>query len=118
MDKRYYDPQAYLKPYDNLTIEQVDVSMNSLAFNQINNKKKAIEEARTKSSMDGIMTGSLIGDKNSFLKARNSIEGMRLSNSGKQICENILQASKDENEYFKDKKVFTKNANADTQYKR
>lgn len=42
-----------------------------------------------------------------FLEKRNSGD-FRMSGNGKLICEKILYASKDENEYFNNKKIFTK----------
>jgi hypothetical protein len=86
--------------------------MNSIAFNKIYNKKKQIEDYR-KATIEGIPTGNML-PKNDFLEKRqqysnsNYSPDLRMSGSGKIICEKMMQATKDETEYFNNKKIFTK----------
>jgi len=76
-----YDPSKYLRPYEDSlrgsvvsgrgsfsTIDnnkEVDTSLNSISFNKILNRKKAIEEAKMRASMDGITLSKQL-DKNLF----------------------------------------------------
>lgn len=60
-------------------------------------------------------------NKSEFQLKRNSIGGSlpsKLTGAGKMICEQMNYASKDEQEYFKNKKIFTKDALKGTIYKR
>jgi len=45
--------------------------------------------------------------KSDFISRRNNSEGLRLS-EGKALAERMLQVTKDENEYYNNKRIFTK----------
>ena len=97
--------------------------MNSLSFNKVLNKKVAIEEGRKQNLGLGVQFAKPISNRASFTDLRNrvgldKIESTRLANNGKQIFEKVLQASKDDNEYFNSQKIFTKGANEGALYKR
>ena len=76
-----YNPAKYLKPYEDslrssmvsggtfTTIEnnkEVDKSLNSISFNRILNRKKAIEEGKMRASVEGIALAKQV-DRNSFI---------------------------------------------------
>ncbi|CDW91057.1 UNKNOWN [Stylonychia lemnae] len=128
-DLQHYNPAKYLKPFEDDRINTIEYNSsitnddigNSLSFNRILNKKKAAEELRIKSSIEGIPMAKQI-DRNSFMSQRrkdyNGSDQMRMSNNGRQIFEKILQVTKDENDYYNNQKVLTKDQSAATLYKR
>eukprot|EP00347_Sterkiella_histriomuscorum_P005317 403357067 len=134
-DLSNYNPKHYLKPFNddklttidyNTSITREDLAGNSIAFNRILNKKRAAEEIKQRGSIEGISLAKQI-DRDSFLQTKNrkasshassTIDALRLSNNGRQICEKIMQVSKDEHEYFQDKKVMTNDQSNGFNYKR
>lgn len=118
-------PGKYLHPYEDQRNDpdaNKDVSLNSISFNRIFNKKKHLEDYK-KSTIEGIPAGGLL-DKNDFNQRRKSNSNyspreqqLRMSENGKLICEKMMQATRDETEYFNNKKIYTKEVE-NSNYKR
>jgi len=87
------------------------------------NQRRNIEAQWTKPTFqDGILHGSEISNPAHFTERRQDKDlslTQPIKGVGKLVTEKMLQASKDEQEYFKrTHKIFTKEALKDTVYKR
>jgi hypothetical protein len=87
------------------------------------NKKKNIEAGWNKRTHNDVQTAPVINTNEEFNKRKaESIDLSRTSSirgAGRLVTEKVLQASRDEHEYFKKtNKIFTKEAIKESVYKR
>lgn len=112
LDLKYYQPGKYLKPFDEQRAESTsankDVSLNSLAYNKVINMKKQVEDGKKSNLADNITSGRQLDPKDFARRTINQSPDIRMSHNGKLVAEKILQASKDEQEYYLNKKIYTK----------
>lgn len=86
-----------------------DVSLNSLEYNRIINQKKTIEKHRNGCEQldPDVLAGNSV-NKVKFMQRRGSQTELRMGENGKRVYEKMLYASKDEQEYFNNKKIYSK----------
>lgn len=88
------------------------------------NKKKNVEAGWNQRTHNNIQTAPIIPTTEEFNKRRCESIDLNRSNTlrvggGRLVTEKVLQASRDEHEYFKKtNKIFTKDAIKESQYKR
>jgi hypothetical protein len=94
------------------------MSLNSVQFNRLINKKRNIDAAWGKPTHQAVANAHQVTNHD-FNDKRQSDILQRGAARGKLVSEKILQASKDEQEYFKKiNKIYTKEAIKESVYKR